>query len=215
MGFLLMATLVWLLWVLGQQIGLDALASVMAFLLILGFALWLYGSMLTLSSSSARRTTVWVIVLALVVGGWWQFVGDRVSAEAVAENAQVASHGDWIPFSEETLAAEVAAGNTVFIDFTAAWCMTCKVNEKTVIMSDEVQEVFAELGVVSLLGDWTNRDETITRVLRRHGRSGVPFYAVYPPGQLDDPIVLPEVITRSIVIDALREAGPSATVASR
>jgi thiol:disulfide interchange protein DsbD len=210
MGFLLMATLVWLLWVLGQQIGLDALASVMAFLLILGFALWLYGSMLTLSSSNARRTTVWVIVLALVVGGWWQFVGDRVSAEAVAENAQVA-----IPFSEETLAAEVAAGNTVFIDFTAAWCMTCKVNEKTVIMSNEVQEVFAELGVVSLLGDWTNRDETITRVLRRHGRSGVPFYAVYPPGRLDDPIVLPEVITRSIVIDALREAGPSATVASR
>ena len=80
MGFLLMATLVWLLWVLGQQVGLDALASVMAFLLLLGFALWLYGSMLTLSSSTARRTSVWISVLALVVGGWWQFGGDRVSA---------------------------------------------------------------------------------------------------------------------------------------
>ena len=215
MGFLLMATLVWLLWVLGQQVGLDALASVMAFLLVLGFALWLYGSMLTLSSSTARRTTVWILVLAIVAGGWWQFVGDRVSAEAVAENAQVASHDDWIPFSEETLAAEVGAGNTVFIDFTAAWCMTCKVNEKTVINTDEVQAVFDELGVVKLLGDWTNRDEAITRMLRRHGRSGVPFYAVFPAGQLDDPIVLPEVITRSLVIDALREAGPSATVASR
>jgi thiol:disulfide interchange protein DsbD len=215
MGFLLMATLIWLLWVLGQQVGLDALASVMAFLLLVGFALWLYGSMLTLSSSTARRTTVWIIVLALIAGGWWQFVGDRVSSEAVAENAQVASHGDWIPFSEETLAAEVSGGNTVFIDFTAAWCMTCKVNEKTVINTDEVQEVFAELGVVKLLGDWTNRDETITRMLRRHGRSGVPFYAVFPAGKLDDPIVLPEVITRSLVIEALREAGPSATVASR
>lgn len=215
MGFLLMATLIWLLWVLGQQVGLDALASVMAFLLLLGFALWLYGSMLTLSSSTARRTTVWIIVLALVGGGWWQLVGDHVSAEAVASNAQVATHGDWVPFSEETLAAEVGAGNTVFIDFTAAWCMTCKVNEKTVIQSDEVQAAFEELGVVKLLGDWTNRDETITRVLRRHGRSGVPFYAVFPAGRLDEPIVLPEVITRSIVIDALRKAGPSATVASR
>ena len=75
--------------------------------------------------------------------------------------------------------------------------------------------MFDELGVVKLLGDWTNRDETITRMLRRHGRSGVPFYAVFPAGRLDDPIVLPEVITRSLVIDALREAGPSATVASR
>lgn len=215
MGFLLMATLIWLLWVLGQQVGLDALASVMAFLLLLGFALWLYGSMLSLSSSTARRTTVWILVLALIVGGWWQFVGDRVSAEAVAGNAQTVAHGDWIPFSEEALAAEVGAGNTVFIDFTAAWCMTCKVNEKTVINTDEVQAVFEELGVVKLLGDWTNRDETITRVLRRHGRSGVPFYAVFPAGKLDDPIVLPEVITRSLVIDALREAGPSATVASR
>jgi thiol:disulfide interchange protein DsbD len=215
MGFLLMGTLIWLLWVLGQQVGLDALASVMAFLLLVAFALWLYGSMLTLSSSTARRTTVWIIVIAIVAGGWWQFVGDRVSATAVAENAQVASHGDWIPFSDEILAAEVGAGNTVFIDFTAAWCMTCKVNEKTVINTDEVQAVFAELGVVKLLGDWTNRDETITRMLRRHGRSGVPFYAVFPPGKLDDPIVLPEVITRSLVIEALREAGPSAEIASR
>jgi thiol:disulfide interchange protein DsbD len=215
MGFLLMATLIWLLWVLGQQIGLDGLAWVMVFLLLLGFALWLYGAMLTLSSSPTRRITVWAVVIALIAGGWVQFVGGHVSAEAVEANAQVATHGDWIPFSVETLEAEVAAGNTVFIDFTAAWCMTCKVNEATVINSDEVQSRFEELGVVTLLGDWTSRDETITRILRKYGRSGVPFYAVFPGGRIDEPIVLPEVITRSIVIDALNEAGPSASVASR
>jgi len=207
MGFLLMATLVWLLWVLGQQVGVDALASVMAFLLLLGFALWLYGSLLTLSSSGTRRIVVWLVVLVMIVGGWVQFVGDRVSAEAVAANAnaQVASHGDWIPFSEEVLAREVSAGKTVFIDFTAAWCMTCKVNEKTVLQSDEVQSVMEELGVVKLLGDWTSRDEVITRILRKYGRSGVPFYAVFSGGRLDEPIVLPEVITRSLVVDALRK----------
>ncbi len=215
MGFLLMATLIWLLWVLGQQVGLDGLASVMVFLLLLGFALWLYGAMLTLSSSGTRRITVWVVVIALIAGGWMQFVSGRVTAEAVEANAQVATHGDWTPFSEETLEAEVAAGNTVFIDFTAAWCMTCKVNERTVINSDEVQSRMEELGVVTLLGDWTSRDETITRILRKYGRSGVPFYAVFPGGRIDEPIVLPEVITRSIVIDALNEAGPSASVASR
>ena len=93
--------------------------------------------------------------------------------------------------------------------------MTCKVNERTVINSDEVQSRMEELGVVTLLGDWTSRDETITRILRKYGRSGVPFYAVFPGGRIDEPIVLPEVITRSIVIDALNEAGPSASVASR
>lgn len=215
MGFLLMATLIWLLWVLGQQIGLDALANVMGFLLLVGFALWLYGSLLTLSSSSRRRTMVWLLVLAIVSGGWVQFVGDRVSAEAVAANADAADHGDWVEFSEAVLAEQVGAGNTVFIDFTAAWCMTCKVNEKTVIESDEVRDAMDELGVVKLIGDWTNRDETITRILRKYGRSGVPFYAVFPAGQLDDPIVLPEVITRSLVVEALRKAGPSAMAASR
>lgn len=215
MGFLLMATLIWLLWVLGQQVGLDALASVMAFLLVVGFALWLYGSMLTLSSSNLRRTVVWVVVLALVTGAWIQFVSDRVGADAVASHGARTGHGDATVFSVETLEAEVAAGKTVFIDFTAAWCMTCKVNERTVIQSDDVQQTLADLGVVTLVGDWTNRDETITRVLRQYGRSGVPFYAVFPAGRLDEPIVLPEVITRSLLIEALEQAGPSATVASR
>jgi thiol:disulfide interchange protein DsbD len=221
MGFLLMATLVWLLWVLGQQIGLDGLVQVMAFLLVLGFALWLYGSMLNLSSSSTRRSVVWGLVLVLVVGGWWQFLRTPLSSEAIAANTAGAttghSDGDivWQPFTVETLEAEVAAGNTVFIDFTAAWCTTCKVNEKTVLSTDAVHEKLRELGVVTLLGDWTNRDPVITRVLRQFGRSGVPFYAVFPAGRLDAPIVLPEIITQGLVLEALEEAGPSRASLSR
>lgn len=221
MGFLLMATLVWLLWVLGQQIGLDGLVQVMAFLLVLGFALWLYGSMLDLSSSSTRRSVVWSLVLVLVVGGWWQFLRTPLSSDAIAANTAGAttghSDGDivWQPFTVETLEAEVAAGNTVFIDFTAAWCTTCKVNEKTVLSTDAVHDKLRELGVVTLLGDWTNRDPVITRVLRQFGRSGVPFYAVFPAGRLDAPIVLPEIITQGLVLEALEEAGPSRASLSR
>ena len=121
-------------------------------------------------------------------------------------------HGRWKPFSVETLEAEVAAGNTVFVDFTAAWCTTCKVNEKTVLAAEAVEKRLEEMGVVTLLGDWTHRDEEITQVLRKFGRSGVPFYAVFPAGRLDAPIVLPELITQNIVLDALEEAGPSQSV---
>lgn len=222
MGFLLMATLIWLLWVLGQQVGIDGVVASLIFLLVLGFALWMYGRLLGLSSSTPRRVVVWTIMLALVAGSWWQFVRGPLSAEAIAASgagAQVASHGGgtdaWAPFSVAALEAEVNAGNTVFIDFTAAWCTTCKVNEKTVIMTQPVLDKIEELGVKTFVGDWTNRDEEITRVLRRFGRSGVPFYAVFPAGRLDAPIVLPEIITQGLVLDALEEAGPSRAMASR
>lgn len=215
MGFLLMATLVWLLWVLGQQTGQDGVIRVLAFLLVLGFGLWVYGSMLDLSSSGRRRLTVWALVLLLIGAGWWQFLRGGFGELPGADPAVAQAHGDTIPFSVERLENEVAAGNTVFVDFTAAWCTTCKVNEKTVLASTSVQDRMRELGVVTLVGDWTRRDETITRVLRQFGRSGVPFYAVFPAGRLDAPIVLPEVITPGLVLEALEKAGPSRTASSR
>jgi len=222
MGFLLMATLIWLVWVLGQQTGIDGVVAALIFLLVLGFALWMYGRLLGLSSSTGRRITVWSIMIVLVAGSWWQFVREPLSPASIASNGgstQVASHGggtdSWEPFSVAALESEVRAGNTVFIDFTAAWCTTCKVNEKTVIMTEPVLAKLEELGVKTFVGDWTNRDEEITRVLRRFGRSGVPFYAVFPAGRLDAPIVLPEIITQGIVLEALEEAGPSRAVASR
>jgi exonuclease V gamma subunit len=191
--------------------------------LVLGFALWMYGRMLDLNSSTQRRVSVWAVMLVLVAGSWWQFVHEPLSGEAVAAQQgaqQVASHGGggtaaWEPFSVAALETAVAEGHTVFVDFTAAWCTTCKVNEKTVIMTEPVLSKIEELGVKTFVGDWTNRDEEITRVLRQFGRSGVPFYAVFPAGRIDSPIVLPEIITQSMVVEALEEAGPSRTVASR
>jgi thiol:disulfide interchange protein DsbD len=99
------------------------------------------------------------------------------------------------------------------VDFTAEWCLTCKVNEKTVIDTREVTAAFEKSGTVAIRADWTNRNPDITRLLARFGRSGVPLYVVFPPGKADAPIVLPEVITPGIVIEALAAASQTAPAA--
>jgi thiol:disulfide interchange protein DsbD len=219
MGFLLMATLVWLLWVLGNQKGLPAVIWTLAFLLALGFALWLHGSLLDLSSSTRRRATVWAASLAIVAAAAVGFLRTPLAADdgtgapgaALSRGAHVVDGVAWLPFELAALESAVRDGRTVFVDFTAEWCWTCKVNERTVLADGAVTKRMKELDVVAMKGDWTNRDPVITQVLRRFGRSGVPFYAVFPPGQLADPIVLPELINAAVVLQALEKAGPSRT----
>jgi len=97
----------------------------------------------------------------------------------------------------------LATGRPVFVDFTADWCINCKVNERTVLKTREVQEAFTRHGVEFLVADWTTGDPAITAMLRAHGRAGVPFYLLYPPGRPDAPVALPELLTRKIVLDSL------------
>jgi thiol:disulfide interchange protein DsbD len=115
----------------------------------------------------------------------------------------------WEPFSPERLDASVREGRTVFLDLTADWCWTCKVNERTVLADDEVEAAFLANEVLALKGDWTRKDPRITEILRRHNRAGVPFYAVYPADRPDEPIVLPEIINKRLVLESLEKAGPS------
>jgi len=114
--------------------------------------------------------------------------------------------GVWQPYDEQALQRFAAEGRPVFIDFTAEWCLTCKVNERTVLADREVVDAFAASGIVPFKADWTNRNPEITQLLKKFGRSGVPLYVVFPEGRPDAPIVLPEVITSSIIIDALKNA---------
>jgi thiol:disulfide interchange protein DsbD len=100
-------------------------------------------------------------------------------------------------------------GRTVFLDFTAEWCWTCKVNERTVLADEEVEAAFRENRVLTLKGDWTSKDPEITEILRRHKRAGVPFYAIYPGERPSEVIVLPEIINKKLVLDSLERAGPS------
>jgi thiol:disulfide interchange protein DsbD len=110
----------------------------------------------------------------------------------------------WEPFSPERLAAARAQGKPVFVDFSAAWCLSCQVNERVVLDRLDVEEAFRKSGVVMLRADWTNHDDTITAALAQLGRSGVPTYALYSGGPQSAPTLLPEVLTTGIVMDALK-----------
>ncbi|MBA2304131.1 MAG: thioredoxin family protein, partial [Acidobacteria bacterium] len=110
------------------------------------------------------------------------------------------------------LQQRVERGETVFIDFTADWCWSCKVNERTVLASSGVQARLRDLNVTTVKADWTRRNPEITRLLAKFGRVGVPFYVVFPANRLSQPVALSEIITPASVIDALDRAGPSITV---
>jgi len=121
--------------------------------------------------------------------------------------------GTWATYSPDAVEQLRASGQPVFIDFTAAWCLTCQVNERVALHTDEVRQAFAERNVALMKADWTRRDPVITRALEQYGRSGVPVYVLYHPGS-DKPVLLPEVLTKSIVLDALANL-PAAPVAKR
>ena len=112
----------------------------------------------------------------------------------------------WAPYSDEALATARAKG-AVFVDFTAAWCVTCQVNKRVVLATDAVKQAFADRAVTTMRADWTHRDEHITQALARLNRSGVPVYALYPAGG-GAPELLPELLTRDVVLEALARSAP-------
>jgi thiol:disulfide interchange protein len=215
LAFPMFATVVWLLWVLGLQTSVDALARAMLGLLGLGLALWWLGLLQAAGRPLAKTLAVAVGAAALA---WaWPPADDGAAAgtaPAAASPGAMGSTGStgsagsattaaaaWRPYSEAALQAELAAGRTVFVDFTAAWCVSCQVNKKTVLEGREVIAAFDRAGVVRMRADWTKRDAEISAALSRLGRSGVPVYLLQRPGQ--PPKLLPEILTAGVVVEAL------------
>ena len=212
MGFLLMATVLWLLWVLGKQLGMEAVVWTGAFLLGLALACWIPGKWTDLRSSRGQRAWAWALAGVVAIGGYALFLHPLLEQERQMGSIEGAADADaWLPFTTERVSALVAAGHPVFIDFTAEWCWTCKVNKRTVLDGEAVEAKFDELGVQRVRADWTSRNPEITRTLRSFGRSGVPLYVIYPANRPDVPLVLPELITTGIVLDRLQEAVRLAT----
>ncbi len=216
MGFVLLATVAWLLSVVGAQVGASGVQSVGFFLTGIAFAVWVSARFTDLSSTTQRKAVVWSISGVISAVCLYVFVlsrpdlmGNVPSEPATAKTAVTESGITWLPFSIDDLDKNIAANKTILLDFTADWCLTCKVNEKTVLDSAPVVEQLKALNVVTMKADWTRRDETISKLLQKFQRSGVPLYVVFPAGKGSSPIVLPEVITPQLVVDKLKEAGPS------
>jgi len=201
MGFLLLATLLFLLYVVGAQRGLEGAIWASCFLLVISVACWMKGVFVVPTASVAKRSIVLVIMLVLVLASGMYFIGDKFHSTNVA-SAGSQLRGDWQAFTPERLQTELEQGHTVFVDFTAAWCLTCKFNEANVLESQDVRDAFQHRGIVKMKADWTNGDPVITKLLKQFGRPGVPLYVLYP-GKNEEPIVFPELLTKSMVLEKL------------
>jgi thiol:disulfide interchange protein/DsbC/DsbD-like thiol-disulfide interchange protein len=197
LAFPLYATVVWLAWVLGAQLDNDAVARLGAVLLLMAFALWLWPA-LRKGSRVSGAGAIAAIVAAVIVG--WPLVTAVPSVDA-APRAAVADSGPWRNYSADRVAQLTSAGRPVFVDFTAAWCVTCQVNKQLVLNTDAVQQAFAGSNVALVRADWTRRDADIGRALAALGRNGVPVYVLYRPGKA--PLLLPEVLQQRMILDAL------------
>ncbi len=186
----------WLAWVLFRISGPAALGPLLLGGVALAGGLFLYGrSQRTFPPKAVLR---WgglaLVLLAAAV---------PATALKTATTDLVSGHPDRLAWSEEEVARQLAAGRTVFIDFTAAWCLTCQVNERVVLSRTDIQAAFREKNVAFLVADWTRRDPAITAALRKYGREGVPTYVLLRPDG-SAPVLLPEILTPRLVLDALR-----------
>jgi len=171
------------------------------FLLVISVACWMKGAFVLPTASVAKRSVVLVLMLVLVIASGVYFIGGRFhSANIASANSRLP--GDWQAFTPERLQAELEQGHSVFVDFTAAWCLTCKFNEANVLESSAVREAFQRHAIVKLKADWTNGDPVITKLLQQFGRPGVPLYVLYP-GKSEEPIVFPELLTKSMLLEKL------------
>jgi thiol:disulfide interchange protein DsbD len=203
LAFPMLATVVWLLWVLGRQAGAEAQVMALGGLLLAGFGCWLAGRFATPAASAGRRRLAAAAALVAVAGGFALALPSGGAGPAAA-TAGGDEHGvAWEAYSPDRLAALRAAGRPVFVDFTAAWCITCQVNERVVFGSAAVRDAFREHGVVPMRADWTSQDPEITRALASFGRSGVPLAVLYPGDATAAPLVQPTILTPGVVLAAL------------
>jgi thiol:disulfide interchange protein/DsbC/DsbD-like thiol-disulfide interchange protein len=193
MAFPLYATVAYLVWVLAGQVDESSFLTLLFGMTLLAMGLWFYGHYRAPGASVGRARLGLVGGIALVIGGLalgWP----RAAAPTDIE---------WQDWSPEAVAAGVAAGRPVYVDFTARWCATCQTNKRVVFSSGEVKRLFRERNVLTLRADWTRRDPRITAALAEWNRSAVPFNLVYQPGS-PEPVPLPELLTPGIVLDAFR-----------
>jgi thiol:disulfide interchange protein DsbD len=207
LAFPIYGTAVWLAYVLSQLTGASGVTAALAGLVLIAFAAWLYDAV-CLSAGGWRNWGTGLSALAVAGACALLFFIDD-GAPTRAQQAAPSKGIEWQPFSQATLERLRSAGGPIFIDFTAAWCITCKVNERIAFADPAVINAFASGGVVALRADWTRRDADITRILEANGRAGVPLYLFYgrpgATGERKPPIVLPQLLTATSILHEIQE----------
>lgn len=206
LAFPLLATVIWLMWIYGLETRLEGELYLWIALLLASLAAWQLGRW------PGRSLGLLSFVILLGVSLWLSYAGTalRTATSATGANGATgngasssASGGAWEKYSNSRLEELLKAKRPVFVDFTAAWCVTCKVNEHLALEQTEVVDRFKTMGVRMLRGDWTNGDPEITQALSRFGRNGVPLYLLYSGKNGDIPRVLPQILTASGVLKEL------------
>ncbi len=198
MAFPLLASLVWIGSILGAQQGIEGLVWFLAFLLCLGLACWIYGNFCGPISSPRVRGLALVCVATVVIGGGWFCLWEPAHQAAQSDDQKIV----WTPFAPAQIIEAQRQGRAVFVDFTADWCITCKFNERTAIQTSRVRALLKSKNILPMKADWTSADPVITSALKSFGRVGVPLYVLYPANGAE-PIVLPELLTESLLLGAL------------
>jgi thiol:disulfide interchange protein DsbD len=195
LAFPLYATVAWLLWVLSQQVDQASLLVAFMSLVLLSFLLWCWQQLRTSTRLVYKAGLVLLLILSLAA---------TLSRQQAPADANQQAPADWQAYDPVRLSEYQRDGQAVLVNFTAAWCITCLVNEKVAISQPAVQAQLRQRGVVYMKADWTSRDPRITEMLSRYGRSGVPLYLLFPGGG-QDAVVLPNILTEGILIDALQQ----------
>lgn len=201
LAFPMYGAALWLAWVYGRQTA-DALALLFGAGLMLALALWLFGR--AQASDGKGRVASVAALLSLIAAIGLGVLAAR-AAPATTEGAASSAHLPSQPWSAQAVQAALAEDRPVLVNFTADWCVTCKINEGAALSSPRTAEAMQQANAVYLVGDWTRRDDAITAELQRHGRSGVPLYLLYAPGK-SEPRILPQLLTEGTVVGALRDA---------
>lgn len=202
LAFPLYATVIWLAWVLGAQLGNDAVARLALSLLMVALALWAWQTMRAGGARAWGAAAIASLAAASIVG--WPVVSSVASDGA---RPSVAASEPWQDYTPQRVAQLVAAGQPVFVDFTAAWCVTCQVNKRLVLNTDSVRQAFAQGNVALIRADWTRRDPVIGAALAALGRDGVPMYVLYRPDR--PPLLLSELLSTNEVLAAIGTLHPS------
>jgi len=209
MGFMMLATVLWLVWVFSAETSSLAVCFLLAAFLILGLASWIYGKWAAPHRSRKSRIISKAVSASFMAMALYVIV--QASSPAFIDTPKVmAQKQEWEEFSAERLAALKAEGKPVFIDFTARWCLICQAN-KVALSHQMVSEKFNELGVVRIRADWTRNDPAITEELRKYGRNGVPLYVLLNSNSEEKAHILPQVLTPDVVMNFLEKIESSQT----